>query len=212
MASAAGIAPNTVSNILSGNIDIPPEQRLMGFAKALGLSMSSINAAVKRDGGMKDNEKAETMDEQPSMIDTFNALSEEEQAEFRSAIAVNDEAEVSEEVVEEVEATEEAPEAEQAEEAPEVQANEDTEKEEMLEEALKIHREVKAEVISGIKANSHNLFSDEELEAKKLDELRKIAEIANVKANYAGAQGAPVVNKEDDAVIPATPAIFADDK
>lgn len=55
MATAAGISSSTVSQILRGEIDIPPEKRIRGFAKALGISFGSLESAVKKDGGRTDN-------------------------------------------------------------------------------------------------------------------------------------------------------------
>lgn len=50
MATAAGIAVNTVQNILNANIICPPLARLQGFARALSMSASSIRQAAERDG------------------------------------------------------------------------------------------------------------------------------------------------------------------
>ena len=50
MARAAGISPSTVSQILRAEIDIPPLGRLRGFARALGVSLASLQRAAERDG------------------------------------------------------------------------------------------------------------------------------------------------------------------
>lgn len=50
MASAAGISESTVGQILNGSINCPPKKRLIGFAKALNVSASSLVSAAKRDG------------------------------------------------------------------------------------------------------------------------------------------------------------------
>ena len=50
VASAGGIEPGTVNQILRGDIDCPPLDRLEGFAEALGVSMSRIISAAESDG------------------------------------------------------------------------------------------------------------------------------------------------------------------
>lgn len=50
LASAAGIEPDTVNEILAGSIMCPPMDRLEGFARALGVSVDSLVMAAKRDG------------------------------------------------------------------------------------------------------------------------------------------------------------------
>ena len=42
MATAAGIEPATVNNILTGNIEVPPRERLQGFARVLGVSLDEL--------------------------------------------------------------------------------------------------------------------------------------------------------------------------
>ena len=59
MASEAGISPSTVNQILDGDIDRPPENRIRGFARALGVSGDALveelgenpNAAEMAAGG-----------------------------------------------------------------------------------------------------------------------------------------------------------------
>ncbi len=46
MAAAAGIETGTVRQILRGDIETPPEERLRGFAKALDVSFESLRDAV----------------------------------------------------------------------------------------------------------------------------------------------------------------------
>ena len=46
MARAAGITPGTVGQILRGEITDPPDERLRGFAKVLGLSFEALKRAV----------------------------------------------------------------------------------------------------------------------------------------------------------------------
>ena len=51
MATAAGIEASTVNQILDGEIDCPPMDRLEGFAEALsGVSLSSLMEAAESDG------------------------------------------------------------------------------------------------------------------------------------------------------------------
>lgn len=50
MASAAGISASTVNQILDGDIDCPPLDRLEGFAQALDVSLDSIISAAESDG------------------------------------------------------------------------------------------------------------------------------------------------------------------
>ena len=59
MASAAGIDAGTVEQILRGEINAPPRQRLEGFASALdGLSLDDLIQAVEADGGNPENYRA----------------------------------------------------------------------------------------------------------------------------------------------------------
>ncbi len=46
MASAAGISRSTVTQILAGEIETPPEQRLRGFAEVFGVSLRSLMSLV----------------------------------------------------------------------------------------------------------------------------------------------------------------------
>ena len=51
MASAAGIDPGAVNEILQGTIDCPPRERLQSFAQVLsGASTSSLRSAAESDG------------------------------------------------------------------------------------------------------------------------------------------------------------------
>lgn len=49
MASAAGIAESTVSQILGGSIIRPPDERLQGFARVLGVSLSRLQRLADAD-------------------------------------------------------------------------------------------------------------------------------------------------------------------
>lgn len=50
MAEAAGIESSTVTQILDGDINCPPLERLAGFAEALDVSQDDLVAAAERDG------------------------------------------------------------------------------------------------------------------------------------------------------------------
>jgi len=50
MASNAGIEPGTVNQILDGDIDCPPLDRLRGFAESLGVPLSRLQNAAEEDG------------------------------------------------------------------------------------------------------------------------------------------------------------------
>ncbi len=62
MASAAGISVSTVQQILRNEIETPPEQRLRGFARTLGLSFDRLAKAAglekKGDDKMTEEQKA----------------------------------------------------------------------------------------------------------------------------------------------------------
>lgn len=48
MAKAAGIKPSTVHQILNGSIEVPPDERLRGFARVLGVSLQHLKAALPK--------------------------------------------------------------------------------------------------------------------------------------------------------------------
>lgn len=50
MGSAAGIDAGTVNEILNGSIDCPPLDRLSGFARVLGSTLSALRSAAEEDG------------------------------------------------------------------------------------------------------------------------------------------------------------------
>ena len=50
MAAAAGIPDSTVEQILRGEIDLPPRERLAGFAEALGIDPALLIEAANQDG------------------------------------------------------------------------------------------------------------------------------------------------------------------
>ena len=56
MASAAGIDTGTVNQILNGDINCPPLERLSGFSESLNVSQDSLISAAGRDGCNYENE------------------------------------------------------------------------------------------------------------------------------------------------------------
>lgn len=69
MADAAGITPDTVNQILSGEVDCPPLERLEGFAEALKMEMSEIMTAAEVDGCMYGEEEETEEDKAESKED-----------------------------------------------------------------------------------------------------------------------------------------------
>ena len=61
LARAAGISASTVSQIMRGEIGIPPKRRIEGFAKALGVSVARLMGALP--------EEAEEKADMEAMID-----------------------------------------------------------------------------------------------------------------------------------------------
>ena len=49
IATAAGVETSTVNDILAGNIEAPPEDRLQGFSDVLGVSMDEVMEAMGED-------------------------------------------------------------------------------------------------------------------------------------------------------------------
>lgn len=65
MASAAGIAPNTVNEILNGDIASPPDARLRGFSRVLGIAFDTLKSLVPApaaDATPKEINMSETVD------------------------------------------------------------------------------------------------------------------------------------------------------
>ena len=50
MAAAAGVSVSTVEQILRGEIELPPRERLAGFAEALGIDPALLIEAANQDG------------------------------------------------------------------------------------------------------------------------------------------------------------------
>jgi len=50
IAKSAGIAVATLNEILSGEINCPPPERIEGFSKSLDLTLKSMRAALRKDG------------------------------------------------------------------------------------------------------------------------------------------------------------------
>jgi len=64
----------------------------------------------------------------------------------------------------------------------------------------------KAAVIDALVANDRCKFTKEQLEAKQLEELTALAELANVSLDFSGAGGAPPAANDDE--IPDMPKVF----
>ena len=88
MAEAAGISPSTVNQILSGDINCPPIQRLQGFAEVLDVTVDDLTSAGEEDGC---NYSAEDDDDDaPSAVserERISAILEAPEAEGREALA-----------------------------------------------------------------------------------------------------------------------------
>jgi hypothetical protein len=76
-------------------------------------------------------------------------------------------------------------------------ANAPKEIKEVLGTGLTLHRTQRDEVIKQLTANVRNSFTEDELKSKTLDELKKLAELANVPIDFT-ANGAPVKSNKDD--------------
>jgi hypothetical protein len=76
-------------------------------------------------------------------------------------------------------------------------ANAPKEIKEVLGTGLTLHRTQRDEVIKQLTANARNSFTEDELKSKTLDELKKLAELANVPIDFT-ANGAPVKSNKDD--------------
>ena len=50
MAAAAGVSVSTVEQILRGETELPPRERLAGFAEALGIDPALLIEAANQDG------------------------------------------------------------------------------------------------------------------------------------------------------------------
>lgn len=79
---------------------------------------------------------------------------------------------------------------------------------EVLGASLRLHRSKKDGLIKGIRSNSRNHFSEEELSAMDLKGLENIASLANVLTDYSGATPALRDNTEEENVAPSAPLIF----
>ncbi len=61
---------------------------------------------------------------------------------------------------------------------------------EVIENGVNLHKRQKTELVQALTSNKQCQFSKEELEGKKVDELQKLAALAQVKINYSGKGGA----------------------
>jgi transcriptional regulator with XRE-family HTH domain len=80
LGSAAGISESTVQQILRGEIVAPPERRLRGFARVLGVSLSRLQEAVpeeERERSVEDAHEEEEHHDASALGDLLQRLMEE---------------------------------------------------------------------------------------------------------------------------------------
>jgi len=73
----------------------------------------------------------------------------------------------------------------------------------ILNQAVEMHNTKKANLVKALVANKNNTFTEEELQAKDLADLEKLAQLAQVQ-NYEGGGGAPKTpeDKEEGLALP----------
>ena len=87
-------------------------------------------------------------------------------------------------------------------------ANAPAEMQDVLRSGLAAHNAEKSKLVAAIVANARNVFTKEQLEGKKLDELRGIAALAAAPAaaaprrNFAGQADPPVANADAETPLP----------
>lgn len=72
---------------------------------------------------------------------------------------------------------------------------------EMLANGLKLQKEQKGLVIKELTANKRCRFTEDQLKAKSLDELKTLADLAQVEVDFSGNGIAPTVNVDDGEVL-----------
>jgi len=77
----------------------------------------------------------------------------------------------------------------------------------VLRSALGMHRARKTALVAGLVANTRNKFTQEALEAKDVEELEMLAELANVDVSFEG-QGTILTAQGDDDAAPEPVAVF----
>jgi transcriptional regulator with XRE-family HTH domain len=68
IATAADIETSTVNDILAGNIEAPPEERLQGFSDVLGVSMDEVMEAMGEDAPEEFAEQNEVLSEKEERL------------------------------------------------------------------------------------------------------------------------------------------------
>ena len=68
VARAGGISPSTLNQILGGSIAVPPERRLRGFARILGVSLDSLKDKLPAQKAMNESDF--------DMCDHFNQMAD----------------------------------------------------------------------------------------------------------------------------------------
>lgn len=77
MGAAAGIDSGTVNAILNGSINCPPERRLRGFARVLGISLDRLQRAARADGCEDEASLDEAVDPAKRVINIFRSATED---------------------------------------------------------------------------------------------------------------------------------------
>jgi len=84
---------------------------------------------------------------------------------------------------------------------------------EFLTSGVKLLQEQKDSIIKGLIANKRNKFTENQLKEKHIDELKALAELAQVEVDYSGQGGTAKVNSLDDIKALQMPTMnFKEDK
>ena len=83
-----------------------------------------------------------------------------------------------------------------------------TEFQDVLRSGLKTHNAQKAALVAGLKGNARCKFSEQQLNAKDLDELKALAELAHVEVDFSAGAGEAEMHANADAdEVPAMPEV-----
>ncbi len=79
---------------------------------------------------------------------------------------------------------------------------------EVLEQGLKVHNAQKEQLVTALKANARCKFTEAQLRAKGVDELKALSELAQVNVDFSLAAGGTTMKaNEQDGEVPAMPAM-----
>lgn len=78
-----------------------------------------------------------------------------------------------------------------------------------LRRAVARDRQIKSKLVSELKANSRCKFSEQDLNGMELEQLQKLATLAQVEVDYSGRDVTEPKVNADDGAVPAMPALFA---